>query len=106
MIINSSQYGIMSDKNSKFNILAIGIVGTVAGYLIGKNFGSKISTEVKRVTDNPEELKENLEKFRNKSGDMLEEVREKVSDILGQLDEKLKAVDAILGEKNEKKESK
>ena len=93
----------MSEKDSKFNVLAIGVIGVVAGYLIGKNFGSKISTEVKRVADNPDELKKDLKKFRNNSDEILSDVKDKVTDILGQLDEKLKAVDAILGEKNGKK---
>ena len=96
----------MSDKDSKFNVLAIGVIGVVAGYLIGKNFGLKISTEVKRVSENPEELKKDLVNFRENSSEMLVEVKDKVSDILGQLDQKLKAVDAILGEKNGEKGSK
>jgi len=90
----------MSDKDSKFNMLAIGLVGGIAGYLIGKNFGSKIASEVKRVAENPEQLKENIEKFRDSSGEVLEEVKGKVSTLLEQLDNKLKAVDVILKEKN------
>ena len=90
----------MSDKDSKFNMLAIGLVGGIAGYLIGKNFGSKIASEVKRVAENPEQLKENIEKFRDSSGEVLEEVKGKVTTLLEQLDNKLKAVDVILKEKN------
>jgi hypothetical protein len=96
----------MSDENSKFNVLAIGVIGVVAGYLIGKNFGSKISTEVKRVTDNPEELKKDIVNFRENSGEMLADVKGKMADMLGQLEEKLKAVDAILGDNDGKKGSK
>tara|TARA_B100000809_G_scaffold257599_1_gene299456 strand:+ start:689 stop:979 length:291 start_codon:yes stop_codon:yes gene_type:complete len=93
----------MSDKDSKFNILAIGLVGAVAGYLIGKKYGSQISTEVKRVTENPTELKKDLEKFKDNSSQMLEDVRGKVTDILGQVEDKIKAVDAIIGQKDGEK---
>jgi hypothetical protein len=93
----------MSDENSKFNVLAIGVIGVVAGYLIGKNYGSKISTEVKRVAENPEELKKDLANFRENSGEMLAEVKGKMTNMLGQLEEKLKVVDALLGDKNGEK---
>ena len=96
----------MSDKDSKFNLLAIGVIGAAVGYIVGKNFGSKISSEVKRVAENPEDIKENIEKIRENGEEIIEDVRDKVTDILGQLDSKLKAVDAFIGKENGKKGSK
>ena len=92
----------MSDNNSKFNTIAIGLAGAVAGYLIGKKYGAQISTGVKRVTDNPEELTKDLEKLKDSSSEILEDVKDKVTNILGQLDDKLKAFDTILGQKGDK----
>jgi predicted hydrocarbon binding protein len=94
----------MSDKNSKINLLLIGVVGTGLGYLIGKNFGSKISKEVKRVTDHPEDIKESLEKFRENSGEILEDVKDTVSGILQQLNEKINTVDSMLSDKKKDNE--